>query len=117
MATGRWGVIKYDPAGGGVGTPACTQIRTGSFDAGVFNATVEITAPSFAASAEQTFCKTSLKDANGVSITQPAGDQYVFFYARGTATGGTLVLHSTPLGAAGDITLQVFPLTGRVQRI
>ena len=108
MAEGRWGLVKYDPTGGTGGVPGCTQYATGSFDAGIFNATVSIVAPSFSASPEGVVCRASLGSAS---------DQFVFFYARGTATGGTLTLNQPSLGSSEDITLQVFPLTGRIEQL
>lgn len=116
MATGRWGLVKYDPTGGVGGAPACTQYATASFDAGVFNATVEIVTPAFTASTEQTFCRTALKNTSGASLAADS-DQFVFLYARGTATGGTLKLHQARLGSSRDITVQIYPLTGRIERL
>ena len=107
MAEGRWGLVKYDPTGGPGGVPSCSQYGTGTFDSGLFNATVSIVAPSFAASPERDVCRTALGSAT---------DEFAFFYARGTATGGTLTLHQSSLGSSSDITIQVFPLTGRVEQ-
>ena len=43
-----------------------------------------------------------------------SGDDFIFFYARGSATAGTLSLRHT---TTGDVmTLGVLPLTGRVTR-
>lgn len=118
MANGQWGVVKYDPTGGAGGTPICRQISTSSFDTGVFNASVEITAPSFSSptpDAVQTFCRTNLADESGVDLGNTASDEFAFFYARGTATGGTVTLHQPNLAATNDITMEVFPLTGRIE--
>jgi prepilin-type N-terminal cleavage/methylation domain-containing protein len=113
-ATGKWGRIKFDPNGGGPGVARCTQIGTGTFNAGVFNATVSIQSLSFGGSTEQTVCRASLYDSSGAVIPSTGSDVFVFFYARGTATGGSMVLDQPNLGPSKDITLTINSLTGRI---
>ena len=108
MADGRWGLVRYNPTGGAGGVPSCTQYGTGTFEAGLFNATVSIVTLSFAATPQRDTCRTALG-----SMT----DEFVFFYARGTATGGTLILRQPSLGPTKDITIRVSPLTGRVDQL
>ena len=111
---GRWGLVKYQPPAAGAAT--CVQYGEGSFDGGVFNATVEIRNPSFTTTptAEQTFCRGNLRSTGGTPI--PAStDQFLFFYARGTATGGTLSMRQANLDPSQDISITVFPMTGRIQ--
>ena len=108
MADGRWGLVRYNPTGGPGGVPSCTQYGTGTFEAGLFNATVSIVTPSFTATPQRDTCRTALG-----SVT----DEFAFFYARGTATGGTLKLRQASLGPTKDITIQVSPLTGRVEQL
>lgn len=115
---GRWGLVKYDPTGGGSGTPTCVQYALGTSEDGVFSATVDIQNPSFttAPTTEQTFCRANLQTTGGAPI--PAStDEFAFFYARGTATAGTLRLHQSNLDASSDIVLQIYPLTGRIEAL
>ena len=114
---GRWGLIKYDPTGGTGGLAACTQYGTGSFGTGVFNGAVSLSSVNFdggGASSDQTFCRSNLKDSTGAPIAA-SSDEFLFFYARGTATGGQLTLHQPTLGADDDITVTVNSLTGRAE--
>jgi prepilin-type N-terminal cleavage/methylation domain-containing protein len=111
MSDGRWGLVKYDPTGGAGGTPSCNQYATGTFEPGLFGAQVSITSPSFTGgtpSDEQAFCRDAITGADT--------DEFLFFYARGTATAGTVKIREVHLGAAKDITLTVSSLTGRVDR-
>ena len=118
MADGVWGLVEYDPKGAPGGLPACTQYSRASAASGVFNSRISITSAAFTSGAgtpEQQFCRSSLKDAAG-NILTATDDEFLFFYARGTATGGSVVLRQPNLGAGDDVTLQVFPLTGRIEQ-
>lgn len=117
-ATGKWGLVKYDPQGSATG-PTCRQFATGTFDPGAFGAVPSIVGPSFTGSeptGEQAFCRQHLRDASGTIAIPAAGDEFAFFYARGSATAGTLRLDHPNLDPTRDITLRVSALTGRIQR-
>lgn len=104
-----YALILYDPRAVAP-APACTQDgATRAFNTGVFNATVRISATTTAVpdSPEAAACRTQLP---GV-ITD---DVFVFFYARGTATPGTIRLEQPSLGRGENITIS--GLTGRVER-
>lgn len=112
---GRWGLIKYDPTNGPSGAATCTQYATRTNDSGVFNAAVEIVNASFTPATpatEQAFCRSSLKDSSGSSLAA-TNDEFVFFYARGTATGGSVTLTQPSLGSDEDLSINVHSLTGR----
>ncbi len=92
--TTEWGVVQYDPR---KATDKCTAEAARSFEAGVRIATA-----SFASTSPQTTeCTTALGSDN----------RFVFFYARGSATGGTVELTSQPLSRTKVVT--VTPITGR----
>ena len=82
----------------------CEEVGTRTFEDGVV---VSSMAFSDGSSAMMTACTTALP-------SYVAGDDFVFFYARGSATPGSLtLLHST----SGDSdVISVLPLTGRVIR-
>ena len=96
--TPDWGVVQYDPR---KATDKCTAEETQGFEAGV---EIETASFSGAGSPEGTVCSTALG----------SGNKFVFFYARGSATGGTVKLTSGLLGRSNVIT--VTPITGRVLR-
>lgn len=124
MQEGMWGLVKYDPKGVS-GTPTCVQYATASTDSGVFNSRVPFLAASFTqddgdpntvdGTTEQITCRSSLKDDAGAPLSA-GSDEFLFFYARGTATGGSFVLGHPQLGPGSNITLQVIPLTGRIEK-
>jgi prepilin-type N-terminal cleavage/methylation domain-containing protein len=95
-----YSLLRYDPA---ATSTKCTKMNTVSLEDGV-------------------------KIAGGTSFTSnpyittsecpsTAGDEFVFFFARGTATGGTLKLtHEGLVGTSQDTTtIKVTNLTGRVE--
>jgi prepilin-type N-terminal cleavage/methylation domain-containing protein len=91
-----WGLVRYDPEAG-----TCTQYSTLSLDAAVYVSAVE-----FDADPEVTgFCRSALGSAT---------DQFVFFYARGNATRGSVTLRHDGLGRSETIT--VAGVTGRAER-
>jgi type II secretion system protein H len=90
-----WSIVRYNPSA----TPtACTLENTLTFATGV-----KVSAANFDAAPTITGCP-------------GAGDsqyKFVFFFARGTATGGQLTLTQPAIGRTRTIT--VTPLTGRVE--
>lgn len=96
-----WTKVRYDPAAVAP-TPQCTFQQREISSSAVFNAsviaqTVNITNP---VSAEYTACG--------------GGGKVLFFYARGTSTGGSIVLEEPITGKIRTLSISV--LTGRVTR-
>ena len=96
-ATADWGVVQYDPR---KATNKCTTETTQKLESGV---KIETASFSGAGSSESMACSSALP-----------GNKFVFFYARGSATGGTVKLTSALLGRSNVVT--VTPITGRVLR-
>ena len=99
----RWGTLKYDP------DPAlsqhCKEIGKRRFERGV-----QVKAVSFAVDSVRTSeCRTAIGSAG---VDESASAQIAFFYARGTATPGSLTLEQTVLDRS--TTLDVTGITGRV---
>ena len=96
-------LFRYDPNwNGGVGK---CDANPRVFDAGVFNAPVVVSAVDVAndtTAAEHVKCRT------GVS------DEIIFFYARGSSSGGTLTLHQPTIDRT--TTISISALTGRITR-
>ena len=114
---GRWGLVKYDPTNGPGGTATCTEYATASNDSGVFNAAVKLKDASFTPptpATEQSFCRSNLRDSSGGPLIA-TNDEFVFFYARGTATGGSVTLTQPSLGTDEDLVVTVHSLTGRTE--
>lgn len=98
VGSSSWSLVEYDP-NRAVGS-RCTEIDDVTFGTGV-----QVTAAtSFSISDVGTACK--------AEHTDWGSDQLVFFYARGTATQGTLELTHPSLGRS--VSLTVTPVTGRV---
>ena len=97
-----WGILEYIPdtdplvAGNQESCPQRETLR--------FSTSVQVSTADFASSPEATFC---------ASVHGAASD-YVFFYPRGTATGGTLTLLHPEI--SGTRSIVVSPITGRVQQ-
>jgi prepilin-type N-terminal cleavage/methylation domain-containing protein len=95
-----YSLMRYDPA---AASSKCTKMNTVNLEDGVEIAggTTFATSPYITLSE----CPSS------------AGDEFVFFFARGTATGGTLKLtHEGLVGTSQDTTtIKVTNLTGRVE--
>lgn len=104
-----WGLVQYDPST----TPAtCRQLQSNQFQSRTRVAATP--APSFAVTAETTFCRANLVYAQGGAIVPDRGtSEYILFYARGTATGGSATLEH-PDVVGDDPSITVTPLTGRV---
>ena len=97
----EWGILEYTPDNPLVAgnQEACVQKEILRF-----STSVQVSSAAFATSPETTFC---------ASVLGAASD-YVFFYPRGSATGGTLTLLHPEISAAR--TIVVSPITGRVQQ-
>jgi hypothetical protein len=46
-----------------------------------------------------------------------AGAEVAFFFARGTATGGTVALTQPEVSGGAVKTVRVYPVTGKVERV
>ena len=88
----EWAIIRYDPQ-----VSECKEIEQHALDGGAY-----VHSASFAnASGPQAACG-----------TQFAGNVFAFFYPRGSATEGSVVLRSRQ--TAGERTISVAGITGRV---
>jgi prepilin-type N-terminal cleavage/methylation domain-containing protein len=97
----RWGTLQYDPA---LANP-CTEIGKRSFETGV-----SVSAVSFDVDPVRTpACRSALSTAG---IPSASNAQIAFFYARGTATPGSLTLEQLQLERNKGLT--VTGITGRV---
>jgi prepilin-type N-terminal cleavage/methylation domain-containing protein len=97
----NYGIVKYDPGSlSSTSDDTCTLVDgvTHSIGNGVF-----VSGASFSAAGTPVIVSNC--------PTASSGDKFVFFYARGTATDGTLTLTSTSLGENRQIA--VTGLTGR----
>lgn len=97
-----WSLVSYDPAQPLGSQCSVTQTRT--FDTGVTVVGEEDEGTEFASSNVTTTC------ASDLSAT--ANDHFVFFFARGDATAGKVVLNQPQLGRQKTVT--VSGLTARV---
>jgi hypothetical protein len=97
VGTSDYALIRYDPKDASVTTDdECSLLETRSFEAGV-----RISAASF-------------DPAPGLVMSKCPGSAqpFTFFYARGTATEGSVTLTHPVTGRSSTVT--VLPLTGRV---
>ena len=92
------GVVRYNYSSG-----SCTQVSTSRLDAGVYVDAASFTSVSPGPTAS---CR--------AGISGGAADQFVFMFARGTATGGSLTLRHADIG--NPRTVAVSQLTGRVTK-
>ncbi len=97
----RWGTLQYDPA---MASP-CTEIGKRYFETGVQVKTVAFDEDS----TRTPTCRSALGAAG---IPSAGSAQIAFFYARGTATPGTITLEQTTLDRSRQLT--VTGITGRV---
>lgn len=93
-ATTKWATLKYNPNASG---SKCDVLTTNTFSTRVY-----VSAASFA--------PTSL-DVSG--CTDGAGESFVWFYARGTATAGSLTLRQPELDR--ELKVTVSGLTSRIE--
>ena len=122
-----FGLVRYDPTG----ARSCTQVGTastsGTFSPGgarvIFPGVLYPTNPTGygfdLALPPSAFCNTggNLKTPSGAVVTTPpvsSTDQYVWFYAKGTASAGRLQVTLPAL--TRTIAVTVKGLTGRVER-
>lgn len=98
-------VYSFDPKLAGTADDTCT-VTAKSFDSGAFNASVlidSLTITNDTSAPEYVKCQQA-----------QAADRIMFFYARGTSNGGTVVLKQPNTGKQRTVT--VSGITGRVTR-
>lgn len=101
VGTPNWTLVRYDPR------PAlladrCSVSGSRSFDAGVV-----VTSATFTAD-------TPVSDACTPKVAGASAAEFVFFYARGSATAGSMTLRHPALDR--QRTVAVSPITGRVTK-
>jgi prepilin-type N-terminal cleavage/methylation domain-containing protein len=97
--TNRWGTVRANSQ-----TGACQILSRRTFDTGV-----SVSAASFDD-------VTTNNLTSNCAVQAEAGAEVVFFFARGTATGGTVSLsHPQAFGGAAQ-TVRVYPVTSKVER-
>jgi prepilin-type N-terminal cleavage/methylation domain-containing protein len=99
VGTGSWAVVRYDPVS--ATTPdddVCSLDSTQAFSDGIVVSSADFADPP---GLERSRCPGS-------------SQEFVFFYARGTATGGSVTLRHNI--TTNTETVSVLPLTGRVRR-
>lgn len=113
--TSEWGVIRFDPKGAGALDDTCTQIKTQSLGQGLFASPATIKTVDSEPGYESGFCQTNLVDSGGAPISATT-DDFVFFYARGTATRALIVL-THPSVEGRERAVVVKAITGRVAEL
>lgn len=96
----RWGTIRANSQ-----TGACQVLSRRTFDSGVRVSTAsfdDVTTQSLTAN-----CTTAAE----------SGAEVVFFFARGTATGGTVALSHPEVSGGAVKTVRVYPVTSKVERV
>ena len=99
VGSSEWDLVRYNP------TPpeSCKVERPSTFPSGLV-----VSAASFVeASGITATCRSQIPGA--------AGDQFVFFFPRGTATAGTVTLRQPAINRS--VSLSILPMTGRVEEI
>lgn len=111
-----WALVRFDPVASGTADDTCTQYAPATFDSGVFTAEVVVSPTGTAVpdSNEASICRSRLKDSAGSSVAVAPSDVFVFFYARGTATAGTIRLEQPNTFKSEAVTIT--SLTARVER-
>ncbi len=99
--TSNWTLVRYDPRPALVGN-RCRVSGSRTFDAGVLVSFV-----SFAVD-------TAVSDACVSKVTGATAEEFVFFYARGSATAGSVTFRHPALDRQRTAT--VLPITGRVTK-
>lgn len=106
LGASTWTLYTFDPGASSEPTDDTCTSATRTFDTGAFNARVEVSSISITnVTSSPEFVKCSGGD-NSAKI--------LFFYARGTATGGSVVLQQPSLGRSQTVTVSA--ATGRVTR-
>lgn len=103
--------VKVCTAGTDGTADACELVESETFGTGVFSAAVEISAADFSAGGgtdEQAVCRGAL------GTSPKSKDKFVMFYARGSATAGSVTLRQPTLDRTEQV--NVAGLTGRVTR-
>jgi type II secretory pathway pseudopilin PulG len=97
-----FGIVKFNPNSASTTTDdTCVEMTKVTLESNV-----QVTAASFtSASGITSLCRTQISGAGS--------DEFAFFYARGTATSGSITLVSPAL-AGRSRTVTVTPITGRV---
>ncbi|HEX2196838.1 MAG TPA: hypothetical protein VHJ76_07920 [Actinomycetota bacterium] len=95
----RWGVVKGNSL-----TGACEVLSRRTLGTGVRIASAS-------------FDDVSTNDlTSNCAAAAEDGAEVVFFFARGTATGGTVALSHPEVSAGAPKTVRVYPVTGKVER-
>lgn len=94
-----WALIEYDPT-----TSQCYETRSMRFDTGV-----EVQAVSFSEAGSMAPIVSECRS----DLSSPSGDGFAMFFARGTASEGSLTLEQPSLGKT--LSLTVKPITGRIE--
>ena len=105
VGSSTYGIVKFNPHDTSTTTDdTCTESRTVTM-----GSNVKVSAASFTdASGITSLCRSQISGASS--------DQFVFFYARGTATEGNLTLE-LPALPGRTLSLGVTPITGRVSSL
>jgi len=98
--TGRWGTLRTH-----ANTGTCQVLSSRTLGTGV-----QITTAAFDDVLTQSLT------AKCVTATEP-GTEIALFFARGTATGGTVALSHPEVSAGAVKTVRVYPVTGKVARV
>jgi prepilin-type N-terminal cleavage/methylation domain-containing protein len=102
-AASDWGVVRFDPHDPSTATDdTCGQVSRETFSTGVYVSAASfqaVTSPAITA-----LCRSSIAGA--------ASDEFALFFARGSATSGSVTLTQPVLGKTA--TISVSPITGRV---
>jgi prepilin-type N-terminal cleavage/methylation domain-containing protein len=104
-----WDVVRYDPEPE-AGSPNCTVTRRSDMTGGNFDATVVVSSANFTVTDPPQPWLSACRADLGV----PDTDDFVFFYARGSATGGSVTFLQPTLNREETVTVQ--GVTGRVKR-
>jgi prepilin-type N-terminal cleavage/methylation domain-containing protein len=109
----QWGLVRFDPKGADSSDDECVQFETRSLGSGIFSSPSQVETAEFDTAPEEAFCRMNLKDAHGDPI-DASGDEFLFFYARGNATPGYVVIRHPMV--PDTIMVVVRGITGRVSK-
>jgi prepilin-type N-terminal cleavage/methylation domain-containing protein len=99
------GLVRFDPQ-----TNTCRQFQTVELGTGVVIAAG--TSIASGSTEPHTFCVANLTTPAGSPVTDRSTSQYVFFFARGNGTPGTITIRSTPLDRTESV--EIAGVTGRI---
>ena len=102
VGSSSWGLVQYDPKGEGSADDSCKEVGTRQLEKGVVVKTVSFSD----VAGVTTLCRTAISGAGS--------DQFIFFFARGSATEGSLVLEHP--ARTKTRTVSVSAITGRVSK-